>query len=744
MKKEERKQKIFTSDELAADYRVALDEIGGRAGVNRLIQSWSGKISQQFRPQSRLSNKVRTAFTTADVDGSGEISRDEFRQAMSMLNCVLTEAQVVAVFGVLDDQLDNEIGVEGFVAQLCGLAEKDFNPSQINYKEITNPERFRCEAGEQRASLVPDQKLKERAPGRHGERQLRLASGEMLLVVPNDPYGPAWRLRSGRLATTDTHLPKYAVTAVDLAHGEVVFEVIGGNCYLSQNAAKRAAVQMQRDMDPVHRAEMGDGPNDAWAPQRTTKQENLRDDWQSLEPHMMAAMGKERMRGRTTGPGNERAWETGAYAKEAKSKARVEATNEAMRGNRLPPNHRGKNRGASNAVESQSHTGLPHPREGARVEAKHQGSAELYTGRVYRDNCDETFHVLFENGDSDRFVPLRSMRLLDLDDAPEHAGDNSTDDKPLPVAAERQLEHVRAQLLQGAGNGIIGLKRRLATKQRNSQRSGKQQQQQQQQQMSSVHTSLEQAAFVEVLRGCGMQLTEAELRALFLALSDTDGAKFTDGLDGGMQRMTGTTARERGGISHGHHAYNSDGHAPVGGHRRRAWGNETGHRNTQPAARTATRVAVSHGRLLRALRGDHLPLRGLRPASSRTNSRGRGGHRGRLELVQQAFDALLNRAKAARMRQVTRQEVVEALRSKSLRSSHPLVRSGVSTERQVEREVVANFSSSTDGSYVGAGASMGTNAGAQVQAAEWEDYCAVLSATTEGDADFKSTMRLFF
>jgi hypothetical protein len=37
-KKDDRRAKAFTADELEADYRVALDQVGGQAGVERLIR----------------------------------------------------------------------------------------------------------------------------------------------------------------------------------------------------------------------------------------------------------------------------------------------------------------------------------------------------------------------------------------------------------------------------------------------------------------------------------------------------------------------------------------------------------------------------------------------------------------------------------------------------------------------------------------------------------------------------------
>ena len=51
-KKDDRRAKAFTADELEADYRVALDQVGGQAGVERLIRNWSGKVAQQFQPHS--------------------------------------------------------------------------------------------------------------------------------------------------------------------------------------------------------------------------------------------------------------------------------------------------------------------------------------------------------------------------------------------------------------------------------------------------------------------------------------------------------------------------------------------------------------------------------------------------------------------------------------------------------------------------------------------------------------------
>jgi hypothetical protein len=52
------------------------------------------------------------------------------------------------------------------------------------------------------------------------------------------------------------------------------------------------------------------------------------------------------------------------------------------------------------------------PREGAKVEAKCKGSTEHYPGKIYRDNGDGTFHLKFDDGDSDRTVPKRSIKVL--------------------------------------------------------------------------------------------------------------------------------------------------------------------------------------------------------------------------------------------------------------------------------------------------------------------------------------------
>jgi hypothetical protein len=143
---------------------------------------------------------------------------------MGMLNCVLSEAQVVAVFGLLDDERDNEIKVDPFVRRLCARADESFEPPRCQTKEVPNfvP---RLDPGQQKGSLVPAERLRERAPGRHGERRLRLASGEVLQSVMNDPHGPAWRLPGGAQASAETHLPRFSVTAVELAHGELLASV---------------------------------------------------------------------------------------------------------------------------------------------------------------------------------------------------------------------------------------------------------------------------------------------------------------------------------------------------------------------------------------------------------------------------------------------------------------------------------------------------------------------------------------
>ena len=77
-----------------------------------------------------------------------------------------------------------------------------------------------------------------------------------------------------------------------------------------------AAVEMQRESNPVLWGDFGDGPNDAWQPSRGGgKTQSLSAEWkkrtgeEELLAPMMAAMSKERNHGRTTGPGNERSWE---------------------------------------------------------------------------------------------------------------------------------------------------------------------------------------------------------------------------------------------------------------------------------------------------------------------------------------------------------------------------------------------------------------------------------------------------
>ena len=47
-----------------------------------------------------------------------------------------------------------------------------------------------------------------------------------------------------------------------------------------------------------------------------------------------------------------------------------------------------------------------------RVEARFQGSVKHFPGVIVHDNKDDTFHVIFDDGDSDPAVPRRNLRKL--------------------------------------------------------------------------------------------------------------------------------------------------------------------------------------------------------------------------------------------------------------------------------------------------------------------------------------------
>ena len=50
---------------------------------------------------------------------------------------------------------------------------------------------------------------------------------------------------------------------------------------------------------------------------------------------------------------------------------------------------------------------------GMKVTAKCKGSTRFYPGKVKTDNGDGTYHIVFDDGDRDKEVPLRNIKLPD-------------------------------------------------------------------------------------------------------------------------------------------------------------------------------------------------------------------------------------------------------------------------------------------------------------------------------------------
>jgi len=85
---------------------------------------------------------------------------------------------------------------------------------------------------------VEQDKLLRRVPGSAGEEYLRLASGERLSRVGG---GKAWVTDDSGRASADCCMPDGTVVKVNLRHGEVVYEVLGGACYLTHKEATEAS-----------------------------------------------------------------------------------------------------------------------------------------------------------------------------------------------------------------------------------------------------------------------------------------------------------------------------------------------------------------------------------------------------------------------------------------------------------------------------------------------------------------------
>lgn len=93
-------------------YDLALRDMSSRGqevSVEHLQLIVRAKIQERCHTYADQAIKVRNMFNYFDLDGSGSIDEDEFRQCLEMLNCQLTDEQALALFAHLDNDCSGSI-----------------------------------------------------------------------------------------------------------------------------------------------------------------------------------------------------------------------------------------------------------------------------------------------------------------------------------------------------------------------------------------------------------------------------------------------------------------------------------------------------------------------------------------------------------------------------------------------------------------------------------------------------------
>merc|ERR1719478_741049 len=104
-------------------YRRALERCGVE-GVRKLEHDIRVKIEQRT---SGGPFALRKAFKYFDRDGSGDIDPDEFKEAMLYFGLTFTDRQVMAVFGMYDDDCSGSLDYYEFIDKVI----------EADYKTVT-------------------------------------------------------------------------------------------------------------------------------------------------------------------------------------------------------------------------------------------------------------------------------------------------------------------------------------------------------------------------------------------------------------------------------------------------------------------------------------------------------------------------------------------------------------------------------------------------------------------------------
>jgi len=130
----------MTNEDRKQTYAKAIRYIGGFDRVKPLVEAMRHKILCRIGGHGALNR----AFKWFDLDNSGDIDVDEFCQATSTIfQLDFTDAQIVALFAVYDDDLGGSISYYEFIQKV--MADR-FNPGELRntvHKLLSEPAKNR-------------------------------------------------------------------------------------------------------------------------------------------------------------------------------------------------------------------------------------------------------------------------------------------------------------------------------------------------------------------------------------------------------------------------------------------------------------------------------------------------------------------------------------------------------------------------------------------------------------------------
>lgn len=124
---EEEMNAIFVIGDVDQNGEIDLEEF------KRLMMPTVSDIVAKFRSVYKTVGDVQKAFKKMDINGDGEIDRQEMQQALSSL---LSQQEVNAVFNAADVNKDGSISYEEFIGLMCPNASDIVSKFRSQYKNI--------------------------------------------------------------------------------------------------------------------------------------------------------------------------------------------------------------------------------------------------------------------------------------------------------------------------------------------------------------------------------------------------------------------------------------------------------------------------------------------------------------------------------------------------------------------------------------------------------------------------------